>query len=82
MSIKAYISCKCGATSVRLARLKAANPELEVLVTKHNKELRAEHLQVLVNAGMETGAMPDVVVDGGRTVLLSEWSKQDVSSIR
>ena len=74
--MKAYISCKCGATSVRLTRLRAAHPELEVLVTKHNKELRAEHLQVLANAGMETGAMPDVVVDGGRTVLLSEWSKK------
>ena len=75
MTMKAYISCKCGATSVRLARLRAAHPELEVLVTKHNKELRAEHLQVLANAGMETGAMPDVVVDDGRTVLLSEVSK-------
>ena len=73
--MKAYISCKCGATNVRLARLKAAHPELEVLVTKHNKELRAEHLQVLVNAGMETGAMPDVVVNKGVTVLLSEWGK-------
>ena len=73
--MKAYISCKCGATSVRLARLRAAHPELEVLVTKHNKELRAEHLQVLANAGMETGAMPDVVVDGGATILLSEVSK-------
>ena len=73
---KAYISCKCGATSVRLACLKAAHPELEVIVTKHNKELRAEHLQVLVNAGRETGAMPDVVVDDGRTVLLSEWSNK------
>lgn len=71
----AYISCKCGATSVRVARLRAAHPDLEVLVTKHNKALRAEHLQVLVNAGMETAAMPDVVVDGGRTVLLSEWGK-------
>ena len=73
--MKAYISCKCGATSVRLARLKAAHPELEVIVTKHNKELRAEHLRVLVNAGMDTGAMPDVVVDGGVTILLSEWGK-------
>ena len=74
--MKAYISCKCGATSVRLARLRAAHPELEVLVTKHNKELRAEHLHVLANAGMDTGAMPDVVVDGGRTALLTEWSKK------
>lgn len=73
--IKAYISCRCGATSVRLARIRAAHPELEVLVTKHNKELRAEHLRVLANAGMQTGATPDVVVDGGRTVLLSEWGK-------
>mgnify|MGYP007076172524 CR=1 FL=1 len=73
--MKAYISCKCGTTSVRLARLRAAHPELEILVTKHNKELRAEHLQVLANAGMETGAMSDVVVDGGRTVLLSEVDK-------
>ena len=71
--MKAYVSCKCGATSVRLARLKAAHPELEVTVTKHNKELRAEHLRVLANAGMETGAMPDVVVNKGVTVLLSEW---------
>ena len=73
--MKAYISCKCGATSIRLARLRAAHPDLEVLVTKHNKELRAEHLRVLANAGMETGAMPDVVVQEGRTILLSEWSK-------
>lgn len=74
--MKAYISCKCGATNVRLARLKAEHPKVQVLVTKHNKELRAEHLQILVNAGMETGAMADVVVGGGRTVLLSEWSKK------
>lgn len=75
MSTKVYISCKCGATNVRLARLKAEHPEVQVIVTKHNKTLRAEHLQILANAGMDTGAMPDVVVDSGRTVLLSEWSK-------
>ena len=75
MSTKAYISCKWGATSVRLARLKAAHPDLKVIVTKHNKELRAGHLQILANAGMDTGAMPDVVVDGGRVVLLSEVDK-------
>lgn len=76
MSIKAYVSCKCGETNVRLARLKAEYPDVQVIVTKHNKTLRAEHLQILANAGMDTGAMPDVVVDGSRTVLLSEWEKQ------
>lgn len=73
--MKAYISCKCGQTNVRLARLKAKHPDLQVIVTKHNKALRAEHLQILVNAGMDTGVMPDVVVDGGKIVLLTEWSK-------
>ena len=73
--MKAYVSCRCGRTSIRLARLKAEHPELQVIVTKYNKALRAEHLQILANAGMDTGAMPDVVVDGGVSILLSEWCK-------
>lgn len=61
----------CGRIRSQLARLRAKG-DVEVIDTRLSKELAEEHLQILKNAGMDTGSYHAVVVYDGTTKLLRE----------
>lgn len=61
----------CGKVRTQISRLRAKG-RVEVIDTRLSKELAEEHLQVLKNAGMDTGSYQPVVVYDGVTKLLRE----------
>lgn len=73
--MKIYIyGCICGVNGVLVNRVKRSHPDTQVINTKYEEQGRAEHVELLRRADMETDSYPAIVVDGTTITRLESWT--------
>lgn len=72
-----YINgCACGANNVRVAKVKASDPETQVFNTRVDRTRLLEHIEYQERAGMGKSPIQIVVEGNGAIVtVLSEWKR-------